>query len=132
MNIKKKYFKVLYKIGVLKNFAKFTGKHLYWILFFNKVTGLRHAALLKKRLRHMCFPVNFAKFLRTPFLQNTSRWLLLNIKENAFVLLILTFVTWTKSSNLFGTKYSGMDQVKFFKGCLPRFYLAHSWILGLV
>ena len=28
--------------------------------------------LLKKRLWHRCFPVNFAKFLRTPFLQNTS------------------------------------------------------------
>ena len=30
------------------------------------------ATLLKKRLWHSCFPVNFAKFLRTPFLQNTS------------------------------------------------------------
>ena len=27
--------------------------------------------LLKKRLWHACFPVNFAKFLRTSFLQNT-------------------------------------------------------------
>ena len=31
------------------------------------------ATLFKKRLWHMYFPVNFAKFLRTPFLQNTSR-----------------------------------------------------------
>ena len=30
------------------------------------------ATLLKKRLWHRCFPVNFMKFLRTPFLQNTS------------------------------------------------------------
>ena len=29
------------------------------------------------RLWHRCFPVNFGKFLRTPFLQNTSRRLLL-------------------------------------------------------
>ena len=35
------------------------------------------AALLKKRLWHRCFPVNFVKFLRTPFLQNTSGRLLL-------------------------------------------------------
>ena len=28
--------------------------------------------LLKKRLWHSCFPVNFTKFLGTPFLQNTS------------------------------------------------------------
>ena len=27
--------------GVLKNFAKFTGKHLCQSLFFNKVAGLR-------------------------------------------------------------------------------------------
>ena len=58
--------------GVLGNFGKFTGKHLCQSLFFNKVAGLRPATLLKKRLWHRCFPVNFAKFLRTPFLQNTS------------------------------------------------------------
>ena len=29
--------------------------------------GLRPATLLKKNLWHRCFPVNFAKFLRTPF-----------------------------------------------------------------
>ena len=45
--------------GALRNFAKFTGKHLC------------------QRLWHRCFPVNFAKFLRTPFLQNTSDRLLL-------------------------------------------------------
>ena len=52
---------------VLINFAKFTGKHLCQSLFFNKVAGLRSATLLKKRLWHRCFPVNFVKFLRTPF-----------------------------------------------------------------
>ena len=29
------------------------------------------AILLKKRLWHRCFPVNFVKFLRTPFSQNS-------------------------------------------------------------
>ena len=33
---------------------------------FNKVAGLRPATLLRKRLWHICFPANFAKFLRTP------------------------------------------------------------------
>ena len=28
--------------------------------------------IMKKRLWYMCFPMNFSKFLRTPFLQNTS------------------------------------------------------------
>ena len=48
------------KKGVLKTFAKFTGKHMYQSLFFNKFEGLRLAALIKKRLWNKCFPVNFA------------------------------------------------------------------------
>ena len=40
---------------------------------FDKVASLRSATLLKKRLWRRCFPVNFAKYLRTPFLQNTSQ-----------------------------------------------------------
>ena len=39
---------------------------------FNKVTGLLACNFLKNRLQHRCFPVNIVKFLRTPFLQNTS------------------------------------------------------------
>ena len=35
------------------------------------------ATLLKKSLWHRCFPVNFPKFLRTPFLTEHLRWLLL-------------------------------------------------------
>ena len=54
--------------GALRNFAKFTGKHLRHSLFFNKVAGLRPATLLEKRLWHRCFSVNFEKFLRTPFI----------------------------------------------------------------
>ena len=65
--------------GVLRNFTKFTGKHLCQSLFFNKVAGLRLATLLKKRLWHRCFPVNFVKFLRTPFFIEHLWWLLLNI-----------------------------------------------------
>ena len=70
------------KKGVLRNFAKITEKHLCQSLFFNKVEGLRSATLLKKRLWHRCFPVNFEKFLRTPFLQNTSRRL--RLEEETF------------------------------------------------
>ena len=44
-------------------------------LFFKEFAGLRPAVLLKK-LRHRFFPVNFAKFLRAKFLQNTSERLL--------------------------------------------------------
>ena len=58
---------VFYDKKVLRNFAKFTGKHLCQSLFFNKVAGLWHRC-----------SVNFANFLRTPFLQNTSGRLLLS------------------------------------------------------
>ena len=58
--------------SVYRNIAKFTGKHLCQSLFFNKVAALRH--------RHGYFPVNFAKFLRTLFLENASGRLLLHIK----------------------------------------------------
>ena len=37
--------------------------------------------LLKWRRRAWCFPVNFAKFLRTRFLHNISRRLLLHVKD---------------------------------------------------
>ena len=62
---------------VLRNFSKFIGKNPS--LFFNEVAGLRPATLLKKRLWRSCFPVSFAEFLTTPFLQNTSARLLLKI-----------------------------------------------------
>ena len=43
---------VLSTKGILRSFPKFT--------------GLRPATLLKKRLWHSSFPVNFAKFHKTP------------------------------------------------------------------
>ena len=67
------------KKGVPRNFTKFTGKHLCQSLFFDKVADLKPAALLKKTLWYSYFPVNFAKFLRTPFLQNTSGRLLTKV-----------------------------------------------------
>ena len=51
------------------------------VVFCKKSVPKNFATLLKKRLWHMCFPVNFAKFLRTSFLQNTSGRLLLNAKR---------------------------------------------------
>ena len=44
---------VFYEKTVIKNYAKFTEKYLYWSLF-----------------RHGCFPLNIAKFLRTTILEN--------------------------------------------------------------
>ena len=54
-----------------KNFANFTGKPLCWSLFL-KSCRVEAWNIIKMRLQHKCFSVKFAKFLRTPFLQNTS------------------------------------------------------------
>ena len=40
--------------------------------------GLLPATLLKKRLRHRCFPEKFVKFLRTPFFKLYVRYFLSN------------------------------------------------------
>ena len=69
-NPKSSHQRCAVKNGVLRNFAKFTGKQLCQSPFFNKVA-------LIKRLWHRCFPVDFTKFARTTFLQNTSGRLLL-------------------------------------------------------
>ena len=89
--------------GVLRNFTKFTRKYLCQTLFFNKVAGMRPATLLKKRLWHRCFRVNFAKFLRQPFLQNTfGRLLLYSRKISWFECFInLTGHHTTNRSSLF-------------------------------
>ena len=66
---------VFCKKCALRNVAKFTGKHLCQSLF--------RATLLRRRLWHRCFSVNFAKFLRTLFLTEHLRWMLLAVLESA-------------------------------------------------
>ena len=60
---------------VLKNFANFTEKHLCWSLFLITFHAFRPTTLLK-RLQRSCFPVKFAKVLRTPILKNICERLL--------------------------------------------------------
>ena len=69
------YPDVFCKKDVLKIFAKFIGKNLCWSPFLN-----RPKTLLKRILQDRCFPVSFAKFLRTLFIQNTSGRLLLSFR----------------------------------------------------
>ena len=87
---------MFFKIGVLKNFAIFTGKHPCWSLFLIKLkpnighmflktrvlkkfaifTGkhlcwrLKACNFIKKRLQHRCFFLNVAKSLRTAFIEH--------------------------------------------------------------
>ena len=39
------------------------------------------ATLVKRNSDAGAFPVNFAKFLRTPILKNTWKWVLLNVTQ---------------------------------------------------
>ena len=59
---------VFYKKGVLKNFAKFSVKHLCWSLFFNKVAGLVYN-FIKKETSTLVFSCEYTektRFYKTP------------------------------------------------------------------
>ena len=64
-----------------KEFRKFHRKTPVLESLFTNVTGLQRCNFIKKRLQHRCFPVKFAKFLRTSFWQNASRCCLWTCKR---------------------------------------------------
>ena len=66
---------MFHKKAVLKNFAIFTGKHLYRNLFFNKNASLQGHSFIKKRLEN---------FLRTPILKKICERLLLRVSLELF------------------------------------------------
>ena len=99
-NLKRKRsssLEVFCRKGALRNFVKFTRKHLYQILFLKKVTGLRPATLLKKRLCNRCFPVNLAKFVRKPFFAGRLHWLLLKASTHLQILKVVMKKTLVES-----------------------------------
>ena len=55
-----------------KNQTKLTSKCIFCYNTVNKREYTRPVILLKNRLWHRCFPMDFAKFLRTPYLQNAT------------------------------------------------------------
>ena len=61
---------VFYKNGVLRNFAKFTEKHLSQSPFLNKVAGPRPATLFKKGLWHR-FSCGFCQISKNIFFYRT-------------------------------------------------------------
>ena len=52
---------------------------------FNKVAALNARNFIKKTLQHRCFPVNIAKFLRTPFFTEHLWCLFLHCTGYCFV-----------------------------------------------
>ena len=79
------------------------------------------ATLLKERLWHRCFPVNFTKFLRISFLQNTSGRLLLHLL-NLHLNLVKVRISHTRglslNSTLFKSQKSNFKQIVYCKRSL--------------
>ena len=76
---------------------------------------------------HRCFPVNFAKFLRRPFLQNTSCGCFCYFKE---VLILSGYFTF---SVLFTTSFIICLQGLMHKETLPLIYILHYilWVFAI-
>ena len=70
------FFRVLFRSCSLK-FRNIHKKTPVLESLFNKVVGREACNFIKKRLQHRCFPMNIAKFLRTPILKNIYKRLLL-------------------------------------------------------
>ena len=80
--------------SVMRNIAEFTRKYLCRNLFFDKVKLCMSATSLKKSLNRSLNKY-FAKFVRTPFLQNTNGRLLLIIQQLLYtgrLLLIILYL----------------------------------------
>ena len=111
---------------------------------FNKVVCLETCNFIKNRHQHRCFPVNFEKFLRTSFEQNTSLQLLLLFfqSHNSFALhkkwsfpLRISSVNVTFTEEILNWKFQFLCSVGFYKHTMtlslthfrPLFYIYTSW-----
>ena len=96
--------KVFCKIGGLKNFAKFTGKHLYGSLFFNKVAPWKPAALSKRKKKKTPMHVFSSEFHETykntysvEHLSTAASVSSGSMLEACFVKKLVTFLSLTKA-----------------------------------
>ena len=97
---------------ILKNFAKFTGKDLCQSLFFHKTAGLRSSK----------------KFLRTPFLQNSTGRLLLEnnyqASKNLFqTILIYEFLFIKTRESFIASLFFVSAEKKYRSSCSEVFFL---------
>ena len=69
---------VFCKKGVLRNFTKFTGKHLCQSLFFNKVAG-QACNFIKKETLAQVFPCEFCEISKNIFFIEHLWWLFLSV-----------------------------------------------------
>ena len=76
---KQSFADVLTSEQVILNISQCSLENAGVAVSFNKYTGLKDCKFIKKRLQHRCFPVKFAKFLRSLSFKEHIRWLLLEI-----------------------------------------------------
>ena len=115
------------KKGVLKNFAKFAGKQLCQSVLFNKVAGLRLWTLTQ------AFSCEFAKFLRIPFLQNTSWRLLLILGRHEYRLNLWNIIEMKILCPVFiPHKYAYKIDEMFVLLLKVWFSLSNEWYLSVV
>ena len=83
------------------------------------------ATLLNKRLWHRCFPVNFTIFLRTPFLKNNSRRLLLNSLQfcSAGIFYFWPFIAGLRAVRIFPVNFPKFFRTPFLIEHLRRLLL---------
>ena len=86
-------FQIVFRIGVPGNSAIFTGKHLCCCVgvSFYKITGLQTCSSIKKRLQHICFPVNIEKFFKNIFFYRAALVAASGIER--FIFLFPTYAT---------------------------------------
>ena len=90
---------MFFKIGVLKNFAKFTEKDLCWSLFLVKLEACN---CIKKKLQPRYFPVDIGKLLsRIPLV---AAFVLIQ-NEKYFIFCRLTFLADVQTCKLFFHDY---------------------------
>ena len=97
--------------------------------------AVAQATLLKKRLCHSCFPVNFAKFRKTPFFTEHLWWLLLkDFCMGEFLLCMGPEILLQVIFFLRGSEYFGMCQILFRvqKNVFSRFGLLYYFVFGLL
>ena len=98
----------------------FTGKYLHWSPFFSEVIGLQACIFVKKRLRHRCFSVNVANFLRAPTLKDIWEHFNTETVVNAFKL--IGNGIWTNFTEC--TKWSVQNFISRY--CNDRFFVTFS------
>ena len=116
---RKSRLEVFCKKGVFQKFQKIHRKEPVLEFLFNKVAGIQFATLLKKGFYYRCFPLNFAKFLRTIVSKNSSNGIFC-----IFVLWIIILVlSQSENQNILQRRIYGnsRSEVLCKKGVLENF-----------